>query len=274
VPGHEDINLLELLKQMTKGDFNVYYTYLYTKRNEESTNVVYQDLSYPRFRTIQLSIDRLSESHREQIQSQINTIISLTKTMQEWLDNNRSNIQYETFRIPKATGGFREINAPCDVLKSFMREVKLELEQIGVLPHDSAYAYIANRDCKKAIERHQSRKANWFLKMDIEKFFNNCSPGFIRNQLRKLAPFSMMREIDYNHFVFTLNVLSCYKGELPQGTPLSPLLTNWLMIPIDHAINKALNEKYEQAFTYTRYADDLLISSKYEFNQTEIVDLV
>ena len=48
------------------------------------------------------------------------------------------------------------------------------------------------------------------------------------------------------------------KDVLPQGTPLSPFLTNAIMIPIDYEISKTV---YEHHGCYTRYADDILIST-------------
>jgi len=59
---------------------------------------------------------------------------------------------------------------------------------------------------------------------------------------------------------------------LPQGTPASPVITNICMVPIDQHITNLLN-KYGD-FIYTRYADDLLISSKHRFNPTKIISIV
>lgn len=49
------------------------------------------------------------------------------------------------------------------------------------------------------------------------------------------------------------------------------MLTNLLMIPIDYKLSNALREKY---FVYTRYADDMLISSRSSFRFKEIVELI
>jgi len=53
-------------------------------------------------------------------------------------------------------------------------------------------------------------------------------------------------------------------GGLPQGTPISPLLTNIMMIPVDHDI---ANSKcfVEGRYTYTRYADDIVIGNRFAF---------
>lgn len=258
----------------------MYLTHVRNTQNDSEqdifngTNLYMLNSSYNRFNTLELSSDDLTIAQNGNFLELNNYIVALTKKMRDWLDNNKSLIQYKIFRIPKMTGGFREIKAPEDQLKAFMREIKENLNNIGILPHDSAYAYISNRDCKKAMQCHQSNESNWFLKMDVEKFFDNCSEEVIRSQFRKLYPFRLMSSESYEEFIRALCDLSCYRNELPQGTPLSPLLTNWIMISIDTEINKALAERDGQDFVYTRYADDLLISSKHPFRKDELVQMV
>jgi hypothetical protein len=273
----------------------MFYTYRYRKRDrqinidevldnlfagndyqepEAGVNAVYRDLSYARYRTIQVDPTRITETQRRYTVRHINKVNQLTETIKLWLLQHQADIVYHEFKIPKATGGFREIKAPGDVLKEFMQEIKIQLEHIGVCPHDSAYAYIKERDCKKALQRHQDHKPNWFLKLDISKFFNNCSPEFIKKQLRLIYPFTLMEDSCYNEFIDSLCGLACLDGELPQGTPLSPLITNWLMVPIDYHINKMLNSLDDNFYTYTRYADDMLISCRHKFDTNEVISLV
>ncbi|MEX3713475.1 reverse transcriptase domain-containing protein [Cytobacillus horneckiae] len=230
--------------------------------------------SYQSVNTEELSIEDISIEQYQEFSKRNDSIIELTKKIKDWLEQNQSSIQYSIFNIPKMTGGYREIKAPEDELKAFMKLVKIDLENIGVISHDSAFAYIANRDCKRAMQRHQRNKSNWFLKIDLERFFNNCSEEVISSQLKKVYPFSLMAQEDYDNFIVALCGLSCHENELPQGTPLSPILTNWIMISIDSQINKSLAEVSNQTFVYTRYADDLLISSKQPFRYEEIVDLI
>jgi hypothetical protein len=68
--------------------------------------------------------------------------------------------------------------------------------------------------------------------------------------------------------------LAFLNGGLPQGTPISPTITNIMMIPIDFRLNKTLRNYQNQSFIYTRYADDFLISSKYDFKCKTIEELV
>lgn len=253
---------------------NLFLDTEYTEPND-GVNAVYKDLSYPRYRTIVVSPSRTLNNMQQRYTNDYKMRIeNLTEDISMWLLQHQSEITYHTFKIPKATGGFREIKAPGDSLKEYMRQVKNKLEHLGCVPHDSAYAYVKERDCKRAIQRHQEQNSNWFLKLDISKFFNNCSPDFIRKQLRQLYPFTLLDDTCYNNFIDALCELACVDNELPQGTPLSPLITNLLMVPIDHQINKLLNGIEDTFFTYTRYADDMLISSITKFDSNEVVNLI
>ena len=60
-----------------------------------------------------------------------------------------------------------------------------------------------------------------------------------------------------------------YNGRLPQGSPISPLITNIMMIPIDLEIAKWCREQ-KPHLVYTRYADDILISSEFNFKWHEV----
>jgi hypothetical protein len=62
-------------------------------------------------------------------------------------------------------------------------------------------------------------------------------------------------------------------GGLPQGTPISPLLTNLMMIPIDYTISKEMREHVPHLI-YTRYADDILLTSDIKFDHKEVQNSV
>jgi hypothetical protein len=55
---------------------------------------------------------------------------------------------------------------------------------------------------------------------------------------------------------------------------MSPLLTNLVMVHYDYILYKELNVFEKQHFVYTRYADDLLISSKYDFDKEKVFNKV
>lgn len=198
-------------------------------------------------------------------------------TLENFLEQNDINNMYTEFKIPKHTGGFRTIDAPNDILKTFMREFSQNfLRDFKTLPHDSAYAYIKRRSVIDAVKEHQNNKSRWFLKIDIKDFFGSCNEEFIVTQLSKIYPFAM-GGTDTSDFLKVLAKFSCLNNKLPQGTPISPWLTNLLMIEFDYKITKLLNNIHnlglkKQRYVYTRYADDILISAKEKFDYELIVN--
>ena len=68
--------------------------------------------------------------------------------------------------------------------------------------------------------------------------------------------------------------LAFYNGGLPQGTPISPFITNTMMIPIDYKLSNGFRNYDGQKFVYTRYADDFLISSRHTFDIRDVENYI
>jgi len=104
----------------------------------------------------------------------------------------------------------------------------------------------------------------YFLKVDIRDFFPSCTVEFLTEQLFQIYPLCL-----YGRFVDSVIGWGTLHNALPQGAPTSPLLSNLAMIPLDTHITNSLHG--EQDFVYTRYADDILISSKHPFRFKSII---
>lgn len=166
---------------------------------------------------------------------------------------------------------FRRIDAPNDDFKRVLDELKniLEYKFFGNY-HTNAYAYIKGRSTLDSIKKHQRNKSRWFLKLDFSNFFTNTTPEFVKKQLQMIFPFSEVYKMYGGEELLDQALSLCFlNGGLPQGTPISPLLTNIIMIPIDHMITKAMKEHVPH-ICYTRYADDILLSSDLSFKWTEV----
>jgi retron-type reverse transcriptase len=181
------------------------------------------------------------------------------------LDMTDFSDKYETFHIPKASGGVREITAPLPELRNAQREaLKIITKQCKFLPHNAAHGFTKNRNPKTALQVHQANKSKWFLKMDIKDFFPSCTSTALRNTLSKVYPFY---QLDNIHRI-ALVALATKNGRLPQGSPLSPLLANMIMVPVDIILTQYCKEN---KLIYTRYADDIMISSREHFNPGRVI---
>lgn len=179
---------------------------------------------------------------------------------------------YYTFYIPKKSRGFRRIDAPEPELMSALRNLKTIFEvEFGALYHTSAFAYVKNRSTLDAVKRHQANESKWFGKYDLSNFFGSTTMDFVMKMFAMVFPFSeVIKNEEGKIELQTALELAFLDGGLPQGTPISPLITNIMMIPIDFKLANGLREFNHQRFVYTRYADDFLISSKYGFNFREV----
>lgn len=178
---------------------------------------------------------------------------------------------YSTFRIPKKTGGLRRIDAPYPVLMNALRELKELFEShCGPMYHTTAFAYIAGRCTINAVKKHQENQSRWFLKTDFADFFGNTTLDFTMKMLGMIFPFCQIMEMDEGREALEKALSLCFlDGGLPQGTPISPMLTNLIMIPMDHMIAQEMRSK---GFVYTRYADDILISHNRSFLFKPVVE--
>lgn len=187
----------------------------------------------------------------------------------ELFEKDRKTL-YRSFKIPKATGGYRDINAPCDELQDALRVlVRFLSEDCGILYHTAAFAYIKGRSIVDCVKRHQNFNSNWFLKTDFSGFFPSTTIEFVMKMYSMIFPLSEVckNEEGYAELKKALS-LAFLDGGLPQGTCASPFITNSMMIPIDHKLS---NEFAKRNLMYTRYADDIHISAKECFPWKEIV---
>ena len=180
---------------------------------------------------------------------------------------------YHTFYVPKSSGhGYRRIDAPNEALMAALRNLKTIFEDdFHALYHTSAFAYVRHRCTIDSIKRHQANESRWFGKFDLSNFFGNTTMDFVLKQFSMIYPFSEVMKVPQGRSALEKALeLAFLNGGLPQGTPISPTITNIMMIPIDFALNKGFREFNGQKSVYTRYADDFLVSSRYDFNVSDV----
>ncbi len=234
-----------------------------------NTQPIQEDSKYRRTITLELPETTQFPPGKYQIPKMIKALEEMLPDISSLQNLPRQQL-YHSFSIPKRTGGLRHIDAPVHELMELLRKMKGIFENnLRVLPHDAAFAYVKQRSCKDALVRHQQAQSKWFLKLDIKDFFPSCNTEFIHKQLSKIFPFSEIYKdplVQLNSLMENIIDICLLNGSLPQGTPMSPLLTNLLMIPLDYKIQHLLWNLNGKKFVYTRYADDILISSPFDFD--------
>lgn len=224
-------------------------------------------------------INKLSNSVKTDNVLNYNVMIDVLTAFKNKYNNlficNRNTL-YDSFVIPKKNGGLRQINAPKDNLMTALTELRYIIENtFNVLPHQSAYAYINNCNILDCLKCHQTNNSRWFAKFDFSNFFNNTTKQFVIDMLKQIYPFSEIMHMsdNWNHMIEKTFDICFLNNGLPQGSPISPIISNIMMVPIDYSIDQYLHENYTDShFVYTRYADDIIISSPNSFSYLTIQD--
>lgn len=221
------------------------------------------------------------ETVSEHFTSRIDTDALIRKLVRfneqtEALRTQERSTLYETFHIPKKSGGLRRIDAPKPELMNALRNLKTIFEEdFHALYHTSAFAYVKNRCTVDAVKRHQKNNSKWFGKLDLHDFFGSTTLDYVIKMFSMVFPFSEIVKVPNGEAELRKALdLAFLNGGLPQGTPLSPLITNVMMIPVDHKLANVFRDFDKQRFIYTRYADDFIISSKVDFDVHRVEKLV
>ncbi|MCQ2968507.1 MAG: reverse transcriptase family protein [Clostridium sp.] len=193
----------------------------------------------------------------------LHNIVTKLKTIADKYINKNIDDYYYSFLIPKKTGGFRRIEAPVDELKTDLKEMlRIIQDEMRVLVHSSAYAYEKNKTFIDALKVHQRNSSNWFLKLDLKDFFGSCTEELVIQKMMEIYPFNNLTYEEIQSFIWI-----CFKdNHLPQGTPISPFITNLIMVPFDYKMTAHANKN---KLRYTRYADDIIISSYLQIEKSK-----
>jgi len=140
--------------------------------------------------------------------------------------------------------------SPVAGLKILQQKLNQVLQLIYKPPY-SAYGFIENRDIKRNARNHIHKKL--ILSLDLKNFFDSIHFGRIRG-LFMASPYKLNKKV-----ATTLANLCCYKSKLPQGAPTSPIISNMIARKLDGDLSSFAKE---HSIRYSRYADDITISSE------------
>ncbi len=155
------------------------------------------------------------------------------------------HFHYRHFTKPKKGGGHREIVEPDIKLKRVQREILaryLETEQ----PHPAAIAYRKKKSIADHVWAHAG--AEVLVTADVQDFFPSTREARVQDWWRERVADDLAR---------LLTLLTTYRGELPQGAPTSPGLSNLVNCELDERLTGRASAAGAR---YTRYCDDMVFS--------------
>ena len=165
--------------------------------------------------------------------------------------SNNIGKHYHKVKLPKKSGGYRNLSVPDAVLKSVQKRItEVLLIHMPVSRYAKAYRY--GSSTLRNAKHHVGRQV--VLKLDILHFFDSIRYSTVKN---KVFP-----EVIYAEPLRILLTMLCYyKDALPQGASSSPAITNILLYEFDEQIGQWCRER---GIAYTRYCDDMTFSGDFE----------
>jgi hypothetical protein len=154
---------------------------------------------------------------------------------------------YKNYRIPKKTGGYRNISQPSKELKAIQAWILRNiLEKLSPSAH--ATGYVRGKNLLDNVSPHSGNR--YFLSVDMENFFPSVSRWRVQ-LVFELIGFS-------NQTALFLTNLCSYFRHLPQGGVTSPALSNLVALKLDRRLSGLTSRRN---IVFTRYADDMTFSA-------------
>lgn len=172
--------------------------------------------------------------------------------------------------IPKADGGVRLLGIPTVQDRLIQQAIAQILSRIYEPSFsDNSFGFRPQRGARNAIMKSKeyiNQGNGWVIDMDLEKFFDTvCQSKLIEILSRTIKDGKVISLIHkyLNAGVISNSVLKETTIGMPQGGPLSPLLSNIMLNELDKELAK-------RGHRFVRYADDLMIfcKSKRSANRT------
>jgi len=158
--------------------------------------------------------------------------------------------------IPKASGGLRPLGIP-SVIDRFIQQAVMQVLQAdwdGTFS-ESSFGFRPGRSAHQAVQRAQAYIASGHaivVDLDLEKFFDRVNHDILMGLVAKrVADKHLLKLIRafLNAGVMEGGLVSPTEEGVPQGGPLSPLLSNLMLDVLDKELEK-------RGHHFVRYADD------------------
>jgi RNA-directed DNA polymerase len=190
--------------------------------------------------------------HLKSLEKAFNTMFHNPQLFEEFLGSDLSN-EVEEFYIGKEKP--RKVIRVSDKFKTFLRFIDKIILQHLKINDDVVHSYIKERSAMTAVQSHVDSK--YFLVSDIVSFFSNVNSEDVKKIL--VANVSNIPIADIEHYIPRIVTLVCWNDCLPVGFVTSPKLSNAALFHFDSAMADYCKK---HSLTYTRYSDDLIVSSQ------------
>ena len=159
--------------------------------------------------------------------------------------------------IPKVGGGQRGLGIPNVIDRVVQEAVRLVLEPLYEPTfHESSHGFRPERSCHTAITeacRHVNEGYEWVVDLDLEKFFDRVNHQRLMSTLAQRIDdkplLVLIGRMLKAKVVLPEGLVVPTEEGVPQGGPLSPLLSNIVLDELDRELER-------RGHRFVRYADD------------------